>query len=211
MSTKNFLTFFGFITTVLIICNSCKKDLKSQVPPTNTTDTSLSVTTKNNRWECKIDGVKYSGTIDTSFYHLIHTDDPHPDTVIYCNGTSNDKGANIHFNIIVNRAYSSGPITSSSYNGLLAIDTVSTRFIIAAGSYNGSDVTYIIDTLAGNKLKATFSGQLILPLDVGLNGGSIHTITDGKFNCEFGIGDSEPKTFSFANGNTKSAGYFSSA
>jgi hypothetical protein len=171
----------------------------------------VSGTSNNNRWECKIDGVEYSGTVDTSFYQLIHTDDPHPDTVIYCNGTSDDKGANIHFNIIVNRTYSPGPIKSSAYNGLLALDTVSTRFLIAAGSFNGSEVTYIIDTLSGNKLGATFSGELILPLDIGLNGGSIHSVTDGKFNCEFGVGDSEPKTFSFANGASKSAGYFSSA
>ena len=214
MRIEKFFFISGFIIAFLIISNSCKKDpVTPNVPTTPATPTTPSapVFTVDNKWECQIDGINYSGTIDTSFYQIINPEESNPDTVVDCSGTSNNKNASIHFRIIINRTLRPAPISTVSSNGLLVFDTASTKYLIASSNFNGSNVTYNIDTLVSNKLKATFSGQLMLPPDGTLHGGSIHTISNGKFSCAFGTGNGEPNNFSFNSNTSQISGYFLSA
>ena len=148
-----------------------------------------------------MDGIIYSGTIDTSFMYLNNPTYSNPDTVVICTGTSYDKKANIHIRLLINR--SSIPVgyyTSKAYNAGLVFDTSSTNFLVATSAYPTVNLTYSIDTITSKQLKASFTGTLAGP------GLTIHNIT-GKFNCEYGKGDSEPKAFSFNGGNLLYAGY----
>jgi hypothetical protein len=55
-------------------------------------------------------------------------------------------------------------------------------------------VRFELDSFRSNKIKATFKGNAI---NITNYHSTIHTITDGKFSCEFGKGTKEPKFFSF--------------
>ena len=90
-----------------LICLQCSKPTDPPVTPPVTSPpvTTPPVTippvppggpdfTVDGKWECIIDGVPWSGTVDTSFVQIVQTDS-RTDTVINCTGTSNDKKANI--------------------------------------------------------------------------------------------------------------------
>lgn len=61
-------------------------------PPPPPTVPSFSV---DGKWECLVDGLPYSGIIDTSFVVLSQSTPSNPDTILWCTGTSIDKKANI--------------------------------------------------------------------------------------------------------------------
>lgn len=205
---------FILIFSVLLFCFSCTKPTNTTPAPTPTPTpppppqppppTSFVI---DSRWECEVDGVKYRGSIDTSFFKVLSLG---TDTLVQCFGTSDNKNANISFRLNVNRSSRPGPLTTNFF-GFIMFDTASTRSLIASSNtvIDGVSVTYNIDTMASNKLKATFSGKLRLLPDNSLATGSTHTITNGKFSCEFGTGSKEPKYFSFSNGASNISGYFS--
>jgi len=173
------LIFLAFLSTA-----SCHKAAQS---PAFTVD---------NTWQCEVDGISYSGTIDTSFIQV------HPgehDTLITCNGTSADKKANIHFQFDISRSSNTG---SSSPLGYLLFDTSSTH-LLQTNYASNLFVTYQVEAFADGKLKASFSGAV---MDLSAYNGPQHRITNGKFSCAAGQGDSEPKTFSFTGGNIASGG-----
>jgi len=197
------------IIFLLGVLTSCKKNSPDS-PTTPPVVIIPPVFNVDGKWECEIEGVGYSGFVDTSFTQIIHPESAHPDTVLDCNGTSYNKKANIHFRIIINRYFHPDGQFTTATDGLLVFDTLSTRFLIATFN-SGSKINYHIDTLKSNKLKATFSGTVKLPLDAQLNGGNVYNVTNGKFSCEFGRGNAEPKAFAYQVDTTKFAGYFSTA
>jgi len=194
------------VVLAMLIIASCNKP---QDTPQNPNPPVAPEFTVDNKWECEVDGIKYSGTIDTSFFQVFRDAVQNPDTAWLITGTSNDKKANIHFKFHLNRNSYSWRNDISSFNALIIFDTLTTTGFLITSPYDLPDqISYKVDTLISNKLKATFSGTLVNPNDIS---GSPHTISNGKFSCEFGKGNNEPKTFSFDNDNKKLAGYFQTA
>jgi hypothetical protein len=180
------------------IITSCKKE-----PDNPTTTSNFSV---DNKWECRIDGIDYSGTIDTSFIQITNVTNPHPDTIFECSGTNYGKNANIRLKFVINRA-----LSASSQNVLVIFDTASTNILAATNvNFGLTNVTCNIDTLIQSKLKATFSGDLLQMQDGYNVSSTLHTVTNGKFSCEFGLGNAAPKSYSFTSNGTDYSGYFPS-
>jgi len=198
-----------------LICLQCSKPTDPPVTPPVTSPpvTTPPVTTPpvppdgpdftvDGKWECTIDGVPWSGTVDTSFVQIVQTDS-RTDTVINCTGTSNDKKANIYFLITINRHLYPGNTISLPNNGCAFIfDTLTRKYFGSYPYFNG--VTYQVDSVNGKKYKGSFAGTA-----KGSN--KTHTIANGRFSCEFGKGNNEPKLFSMNIGNNVFAGYFHSA
>lgn len=202
--------FISFLSVGLILFNfsSCTKPANATSNPnTNPPSPPFShVFSVDNKWECEIDGIKYSGTVDTSFLQITNTKYQDPDTVFLCIGTTKDKKANIHFRFpLKRRSDTVYNVAIQPSEALLIFDTLTTTGVLISNS--PAQVSYTLDTLISNKLKVSFSGTLH---DATLDG-SLHTIIGGKFSCEFGKGDSEPKSFSFDNDSLKVAGYFLTA
>lgn len=215
MKIKILLPSLAVLTVLFILFTSCHKgkDPAAQ-PPVGPTPPvtpvppvpSLPPYADNNKWECLIDGVPWSGTVDTSFISIGTVD-----TIVYCRGTSADKKGNIYLIININRQFrTTGKVNTHSY-GLFMFDTLSMRPMMAGIYTPYSNITYTVDTLNGTRLKASFSGTAEVLPDGALRGASTHTITNGKFSCEMGRGNSEPKTFLFNSDGTKWSGYLSSA
>lgn len=226
MKTTKLFNLIGLFIAVFFIGQSCKKNsIRTTNPttpttptnpidtttPTNPTDPSSSNFMVDNRWQCQIDGVNYSGTVDTSFLIIRNPGEINADTVITITGTADDKKANIKFIITINRYLYPGPLSSTTGKSLMFFDTISPRFLTGQGYNNGSDLIYNINRFNGFKIKSTFSGKLWLPPDVGLSGGSIHNVSNGSLNFELGLGNNEPKKFKFNSANSVVAGNFSSA
>src|SRR5882757_1926503 len=124
-------TLFLIFCTFLINA-SCHKTASTPPPPVFTVD---------NTWQCQVDGVSYSGTIDTCFTQLDRID-----TAISCNGTSADKKANIHFLVRINRGLNGGTSTFSTLtNGQLFFDT-SSAHLLQTGISAGPSINYQVDT-----------------------------------------------------------------
>lgn len=165
--------------------------------------------TVDNKWECEVDGIKYSGTIDTSIYKVFVSSLGDIDTTILISGTTYNKTANIVFNFHLTRNANTSQVAIENYGATIVFDNTVSRQLLCTSPYSQPDqVSYKIDTLISNKIKATFSGILIDPNYVNT---ITHRITNGKFSCEFGKGNNEPKTYSFNNDNTKTAGYIHNA
>jgi hypothetical protein len=154
--------------------------------------------TVDNKWQCEIDGVLYTGTIDTSFIDIINSvGTPFYDSLIYCTGTSSDKKANISFWIDMKRnLYPDGVFSSSHGMSSLGID-MNIDNSWTSVLYGTDDVDFVIDSFVTKKVKGTFSGRFP---------NSQHTawlnVTNGRFSCEFGKGDNEPKQISFNAGSS---------
>ena len=91
---------------------------------------------------------------------------------------------------------------------MLFFDTLSAKTELSS-EYTGATIAYKVDTFFTGKLKATFSGT-IMQWDPQF-GAMPHVIKDGKFSCQLGVGDDEPKKFSFNVGATRKSGYIASA
>lgn len=190
----------GLTTFICIFYINCSK------PKDNLPLVATSSFTVNNTWECTINGIHYSGSIDTSFLDLI--DPLFSDTIVSCTGTSADKRANIYFRIRINRkATRSSTVGTNGGAAFFAFDTVSSH-LYKASSNTGVQIAYLIDTLEGGKLKAFFSGTI---RDDNVYGAEILHVANGKFNCEIGKGNKEPKFYSYKNENTFNYGYIKSA
>lgn len=173
---------------------SCKKTpasdpvIPDQQPPVDTTVTTPPEPPApdiivDNKWQCEVNGILYSGTIDTGFQ------DAQFDSLIYCTGTSNDKKANIAFWININRkAHPDGVLSSVSYDAYMNFDTASTAIYTSSPAY---DIKIAVDSFVANKIKGTFSGVL------SNYGGVPPAVRNGKFSFQFGKGDNEPKQMSF--------------
>lgn len=156
--------------------------------------------TVDNTWECDIDGVHYSGTVDTTFIQLTNAREMHADTMITCTGTSDDKTANIEFGLRLNRhPQYIGDYTG--FEGFVVFDTLSGGYFTSAGARLRDRMRFEMDTLTSNTLKASFSGAL----------GSFNNLTNGRFSCTFGKGRNEPKFFSFLSNEGDVAGVFRNA
>ena len=160
--------------------------------------------TVDGKWECLVDGAPYSGTMDTSYVVINQNGASFIDTTVWCTGTSLDKKANIHFRISINRRLSS-PVITTAIDAHFVFDTTGNSYLQAAYG-SSSRMTITVDTLQDGKLKARFSGTADKRQMVGGNS-STHTITAGKFSCELGKGNGEPKFFSYTS-NNKKAGFF---
>jgi len=184
--------FTGFILLILLsaVISSCKKDTISSDP--------IPVSPISNNWQCQIDGIVYSGTVDTSITHISTTGN---DTTLFFTGTSNDKKNNILFSITLNRASSPTGILSSNFSiSFLYINTDSAYYLTSPYS-STSAMLVKINSFASNQLQATFSGSIN---DLS---GNAHTITNGKISCAIGQGDNEPKNFYLKDDTTTIAGY----
>ena len=172
-------------------------------PPVNPPGTTPGTPKQPGTWECDVDGVHYSGTIDTGFVVIQNPTYSHPDTVFTCTGISLNKGADIRLRFNVNRyTMPAGDILSN-----LVFDTCTTNYLY---NYpNANTALCKVDSLIGGCLYGSFSGTLTeyeAPSSVGR-----HTITNGKFKCNYNAGNSEPKAFSFSTGAFNVAGYFNYA
>lgn len=197
------------VHSVLLLCCICLCTYCSKPPDTPVTPVTPPVTTPtapppvvptppgadfsvDGKWEFQLNGVPYSGTVDTSFVQLLNPSYSHPDTLIQCTGTSFDKKANVSFVININRGIFPGnTITTNLGKASFIFDTLSPYYFVSPGNFV---LAYQIDSLNGQKLKCTFSGA------VGQATNStpvIHMVTNGKFSCEFGKGTNEPKKFLF--------------
>lgn len=203
------------LCSILFIVSSCNK-----VNNTENTPTPIPIPTPppsptviiDNKWECTIDGINYSGTIDTSFIKINNPTYPNPDTIVNCTGTTPDKKANIFIWLRINRTtYPASVWNSSAGNEVVVFDTLSSNFLLASTGYYAAKVFYSVDTLKPTYIKANFYGTLSLKSEGNLLSGTRHIITNGKISCEFGKGNNEPKKFSFNAANTLYAGVFSQA
>lgn len=202
--------------SVIIVLQACTRSipiLLPKLPPDG--DTTKTVTTPPipyvpGTWQCTIDGVPYSGSIDTSFTRYDGSFMPaNPDTIIYCTGTSTDKRANIHFMIETNR-YPSGALpysSTASSQGVFDFDTCSTT-IWAAAYGTGSGIQFTIDSVSGTSLHGHFSGTVTAYSPGGIPG-AVHTITNGLFSAGWVGGDHDPNSFNYTYGltNFKLDGY----
>jgi hypothetical protein len=137
-----------------------------------------------NTWECQIDGVNYSGSIDTSFFEIFGN--MAPDTMVYCTGTSADKKANIHFRLRVNRTgWKHDSLITQASSAEFNFDTSSaTRF---RAYQNIGGITFHVEGLTGTKCKGRFDGIM----SAGIGSGAV--VKNGKFSFDLGKGSSEPK------------------
>jgi len=167
-----------------------------QPPPKPPDSTSTPPTYVAGSWQCTIDGIDYSGTIDTSFTrHDSSISTSHPDTAIFCTGTSFDKRANIHFQLSFNRQRqpTQYPFSTAVGGAVLNFDTCSDN--ILEGFVNSSDVQFYIDSVSSTKLQGHFSGALT---SYNANGGTPgHIVTNGKFVTGWQGGNHDPNSFSY--------------
>jgi len=176
------------------------------VPPVDTipaiTDTTAVLDFKvDNTWQCDIDGVTYSGTIDTSFIQVLDTVYNHGDTVVTFTGTAYNKKANII--LTFNTRSNSSAQTPVGY---IAFDTASLTLLSTANSGNPNNITCPIDSIRPDKIKGRFSGILY-----SLSPIVKHTVTNGIFSCKYFQGNNEPKKFYWDMYLKPVPGYFNSA
>jgi len=196
----------GTLITALIFFYSCSKPSTPEptppIPPIDSTPVTPSIPdfTVTNTWECTIDDIHYTGTIDTSFTVRGDSTYTYPDTVITCTGTSSDKKANIYFNF-----YANGTTAVHATNSITEFDTTSIALLVAA-TEQSYGIKYSIDSFKYDKVKATFSGQLYYGSPA-----VQHKVTGGKLSCSFNRGTNEPKKFGYASILYSPDGYINSA
>ena len=193
----------------LTIYTSCTKPLSSPLPipvdtlPLPPADTStFSV---DNKWQCVIDGISYSGIVDTSFMRIVF---PYydVDSVIVCTGSSLDKKVQVHFKVTVDRKKFPGSGVNNNSNTYLVFDTSANNLFVGSASSATERVYYQLDTMVGNNLKISFTGMVT---DQHFTN---HTIS-GNFSCRLNTGDNDPNKFYclIDNGNVKRDGLFTNA
>jgi hypothetical protein len=164
--------------------------VKPPVDSTKKTDTTSNIYIAGS-WQCQVDGVDYSGTIDTSFTRYDSTEYSdqrlHPDTVLFCVGSSSDKRANISFQLRFNRY----PTRNIPYfTGTFNFDTCSDN-ILQSSTYGNSSVQFFIDSTSASSVKVHFTGTA-----QSTNSGT-HTIANGKFTAGFRGGNHDPNNFQY--------------
>lgn len=148
-----------------------------------------------NTWECRIGGVRYGGTIDTSFLQVFSG--ARMDTVIHLTGTSDDGKSNLTVKLDLFRTgASNSTVHLGSGSSYLLLDTGTLDYFKTDNPYT---VQFEIEGLTKNKLKGNFSGKVRT-----LSG--IHDVTDGKVSLEFGRGSGSPKLVSVTVGGNNVAG-----
>src|ERR1700722_440905 len=175
--------------------------------PPISADSATSIPYVKGSWQCQIDGINYSGAIDTSFTHYDSSFNPsHPDTVIFCTGTTADKRANIHFQINFNRfLINNVPYFTTLSNGAqFDFDTCSDN-ILEAFTGSQSEVRFFIDSAYKDSLKAHFSGTLSAVNAIGVIPG--HSITNGTFTAGWVGGDHDANTFAYTPSSNLAAGF----
>jgi|GEM_PF-3544407 len=149
--------------------------------------------TVDNTWQVEINGVLYSGTIDSSYITLYPHPENHYDTTVTFIGTSTDKKANITFYCNINRPHYTSPTTSQLEAGIF-FDTCSFPPLYFYSPY--SDIIVSADSVTSKKAKGHFEGT----------GEGGMTVKSGYFSCEFGNGTNEPKFYSISTSGTSTKG-----
>ena len=180
------------LCVIILLFIACNK------PPVEVPDFAVS-----DSWQCTINGINYTGSIDTSFME-IHSDfGSSRDTLLYCTGTSFDKKSNIFFRLFINRTSTAGdpnyPIIQE-----FSFDTCSTHRLWAR--INFGTMKGHIENFNGNKFSGSFSGSPNTEM-----GSSGQTVSDGKFSFQIGKGTSEPKFLSCDINNKPLRGFISEA
>jgi hypothetical protein len=133
-------------------------------------------------WECLVDGVPYSGTIDSNWFTFTpFSGDPHGDTTLFCTGSGSDKRSNLSL-IITFERYSTRNVPY--FQGVLDFDTCSEN-ILEASNQGGTSVQLYIDSSNSTTFFGRFEGNASV-----INGG-YHTITNGKFHAGLRGGNHE--------------------
>ncbi len=148
------------ISCFLLMLFSCsKKDLVDDIPVTN-------------KWQCEIDGVLYSGNVDTSF---VETSPGNPArSIVYATGSAADGKANIAFRIQVGGGLAPSVIQSNSF---ISYDTLSEDNL---ASYSFTTIDFLVEIFSTQKFSGTFTGK------VRKADGSFATVTNGKISFETG-------------------------
>ena len=169
--------------------------------------------TVSNRWEFDLDGVHYAGTIDTSWSEQLHPEWSHPDTALKLNGTSDNKLANLHLGLNINRFFYPASIQKPLDQILMIFDTSGTDLQIARSGDQWARLELVIDTFINGKMLASFTGNVRIPPNTNTNWSSTFAeVKNGKISLEIGKGTNEPKLFSFSHPNHLSThGYFNVA
>ena len=185
------IVFFVFLAAFfLAFCHKGPGDKPTPITVTNT-------------WECAVNGVAYSGTIDTSFLEINRYMNI-ADTVVYCTGTSTDKKANIHFRFTLNRTPWSPDSVSTNVGYEFNFDTSSSTALRAWE--NLGNIIIHIAGFDGRKFDGLFSGTAM-----GIYGGGLKTVSNGKFSFDVGRGNNEPKFLNCTADNTILRGYVADA
>lgn len=217
MKLKHCISILITISFLLFIL-SCKKNFDTQIPPVVPSDTSkpkLPIDTTNpslpnvdslkdlNKWECEVDGIKYSGSIDTSFFRISDPGTNYTDTLIQCSGTTFDKKSNIYFSVPINRTRRTNAFSSAFLSGSTTVfDTSTVNYLFQYRDLSGSVMNYVVDSFKSNRLLISFNGKFISGVS------DVHTVNNGKISCYLNTGNAEPKKFKFKNDQTN---YFGSA
>jgi len=198
-----FFTLLLFYLTVSVSCTKPATDTPEPVdslPPPGDTST-FSV---ENKWECAIDGITYSGVVDTSFLQVVF---PYRvDSVIICTGTSADKKAHIHFKVTIDRTKFPDGV-NNNFDTYLVFDTAANNLFLGSVSSETQVVTYKLDTMIEDNVVISYSGTVTDQKFIN------HTVT-GKFSCKLNTGSNEPNKFYCLLGlgsPVKRFGYFKSA
>jgi hypothetical protein len=189
------ITFIFYIATF----TSCTK------PSTNTpvgVDT-ISNLNFSNSWQCMIDGVSYSGTVDTSFMEVVYYTSF--DSIIVCTGTSANGKAHIHFKVSMNRTKFPAIGVDNGSNSYLVFDTAASNLFVGNLSLSTPAlINYALDTISGKNLVISYSGEL---RDQHL----VHHTINGKFSCRLNTGNNDPSKYYFLLDSVRRWGYFTSA
>ena len=196
---KTFIYLLIIFIFYVSVITSCSK------PSTNTpvgvdTIPNLSVT---NSWQCTIDGVSYSGTVDTSFMEVIYYTSF--DSIIVCTGTSENGKAHIHFKVSMNRTKFPATGVDNGSNSYIIFDTAASNLLVGNVSLSTPTlISYSIDTISGKNLVVSYSGEL---KDQYL----VHHTINGKFSCGLNTGDNDPSKYYCLLDSVRRFGYFTSA
>ena len=190
----SFFIFFGVI--ILVLSFSCKKNNDEPLPP------SPIDFTVNNSWDCDIDGIHYSGTIDTSFLQFSGVANIR-DTVVYCTGTSTDKNSNIQFELWINRTgWGHDSIQITTGGNRFTFDTCGKNYWVCG--LNEGRMIFKIEGFTGAKLKGRFNGTI---RNFSSTGPINLTVTNGQINFDLNKGKNEQKNFSCLLESTNFGGY----
>lgn len=188
------------ILVIYTASNSCTKAPQEPITPTDSLPAGSY--TAANKWECTIDGIKYSGNVDTSFMELFWYYQEH-DSIIACTGTSEDKRSHIQFKVAMDRTAhpASGVYDGHSY---IIFNTDAGNLFLEDVSSNMSTLRYVIDTFVNNNLLISFNGVLVDKEN------KSHVIS-GSFSCKLNTGSNEPGKYYYLSDSSKQQGYFISS
>jgi hypothetical protein len=188
---------FTIAVLFFIILQSCHRSSVKPDAPEPLPDSVLNAYYSGS-WQAQVDGVNYSGTIDTSYtLYASSIISGHPDTLFSCTGTSSDKRANVHFQFLINRSPANSTATLNTSFGDEAQMAFDNNSDTVLESFNNSQsaVVFTIDSTTPTHIQAHFSGTLGFWGPTGLD--PHHTITNGKIVAGWHNGDHDANSFSF--------------